>query len=700
VPEKDDRAEAGNVREPAWPSADSDVAGANAAVVSESSESPGGAQYGQAEATHELPVPKVTGEEPATVWVTRQQPRQSSPAGSSAEFEENSQPHRRPQLRQSQQPRQAPDQRAWPQGPQQPARRPERRSQAPLPPPPVPPRQPQQQHQQHQQPRPAQQQGTPPASGHAVPMRIEPGSEPRPAPATTGEQSRTEASGVTTTISADRADRDDRAHSVDRAVTADASTRTASDTGGAEGPPTRRRRRGVLVGALALILVVAVGVTLALPAVSNRLALPWAPNAPQGEPPEPVAVSRTLHGPDRAAPAPTPAGVAAALEGPASASALGELTGIVVDPATGEVLWERGANEAKTPASTTKLLAAAAALLELDHGMRIPTKVVAGDEPGTVVLVAGGDVTLSSLPEGQESLYPGAARLDDLVAQVKEATGGDVQRVALDLSVFEGPAEASSWDPADAPSTFAAPVEPVMLDGGRIEATKPKSMRLGDPAAAFAREFAQRLGAEAASGTVTVGEDARLLAEVRSPPLTELVDTMLTQSDNLLADVVARQVAIATGAEPSFTGAAQATLDVLERNGFDVSGARLSDDSGLSPENKVRANLLGDLLAVAAAPEGEDPRAAELRPMLGGLPIAGGSGTLKGRFDTEAADQGTGWVRAKTGTLSGVSTLAGVVLDTDGRLLVFALMSSGSSILEAQPALDTVAATLRACGCR
>jgi D-alanyl-D-alanine carboxypeptidase/D-alanyl-D-alanine-endopeptidase (penicillin-binding protein 4) len=697
VPEKDDRAEAGNVREPAWPSADSDVAGANAADVSESSESSGSAQYGQAEATHELVVPKVTGEEPATVWVTRQQPRQSSPAGSGAESEENTQPHRRPQLRQPQQPRQAPDQRAWPQGPQQPAHSPERRSQAPLPPPPAPPRQPQQ---QHQQPRPAQQQDTPPASGHAVPMRIEPGSEPRPAPATTGDQPRTEASAVTTTISADRADRNDRADSVDRADTADAPTRTASDTGGTEGPPPRRRRRGLLVGALALILVVAVGVTLALPAVSNRLALPWAPNAPQGEPPEPVAVSRTLRGPDPAAPAPTPAGVAAALEGPASAAALGELTGIVIDPATGEVLWERGANEAKTPASTTKLLAAAAALLELDHGMRIPTKVVAGDEPGTVVVVAGGDVTLSSLPEGQESLYPGAARLDDLVAQVMEATGGDVQRVALDLSVFEGPAEAPSWDPADAPSTFAAPVEPVMLDGGRIEATKPKSMRFGDPAAAFAREFAQRLGAEAASGTVTVGEDARLLGEVRSPPLTELVDAMLTQSDNLLADVLARQVAIATGAEPSFTGAAQATLDVLERNGFDVSGARLSDDSGLSPENRVRANLLGDLLALAAAPEGEDPRTTELRPMLGGLPIAGGSGTLKERFDTEASDQGTGWVRAKTGTLSGVSTLAGVVLDTDGRLLVFALMSSGSSILDAQPALDTVAATLRGCGCR
>lgn len=705
MPEKDDRAEAGEAREPAWPSADSDAAGATAAPGSPASTSSGRAQHRQGEATDELPVPKVTGEEPATVFVARQQPQQSRQppsAAAGAESGESTQPHRRPQFRQPQQPERshrAPEQQAWHQQPQQAARGPESRSQAPRP---VPPRQPQQRPPQQQQPRPTQQQGTPPASMHAVPMRIEPGSEPTPAPATTGDQPRT---GASATVGADRAVRDranpaDSGDRVDATDPTDAADRSASGTGGTEDPPRRKWRRGLLIGAFALILVVAVGVTLALPAVSNRLALPWAPNAPQGEPPEPVAVSRTLHGPDPAAPAPTPDGVAAALEGPASAAALGELTGIVLDPATGEVLWERDANEAKTPASATKLLAAAAALLELDHGMQIPTQVVAGDEPGTVVVVAGGDVTLSSLPAGKESPYPGAARLDELVAQVKKATGGDVNRVALDLSVFEGPAEAPSWDPADAPSTFAAPVEPVMLDGGRESPTDPKSQRQGDPAAAFAREFAQRLGAQAVPGTVSAPADARQLGEVRSAPLTELVDTMLTQSDNLLTDVVARQIAIETGAEPSFDGAAQATLDVLARNGFDVSGVRLSDDSGLSPQNKVSATLLGDILEVAAGPEGADPRTTKLRPMLGGLPIAGGSGTLEGRYDTEASDQGRGWVRAKTGTLSGVSTLAGQVVDADGRLLVFALMSSGTSPAAARPALDVVAAALRDCGCR
>ncbi|SFP54400.1 D-alanyl-D-alanine carboxypeptidase / D-alanyl-D-alanine-endopeptidase (penicillin-binding protein 4) [Amycolatopsis arida] len=460
----------------------------------------------------------------------------------------------------------------------------------------------------------------------------------------------------------------------------------------------RRRRRGLLVGALALVLVVAVGVVLALPDVSNRLGLPWAPNAPKADPPAPVAVTRVLHGPGSDAPAPTPAGVAGVLDPLAGAPALGTLTGRVVDPATGSVLWERSPHEVRTPASTTKVLVAAAALLAVDHGLRLPTRVVAGDQPGTVVLVAGGDVTLSSLPSGRTGAYPGAAHLDDLVEQVR-ASGADVDTVRLDLSAFAGPEVASGWAPEDVPSTYMAEVRPAMLDGGRADPTNAKSMRVADPAGRLAGELAERLGARAGEPT-TAPPGATVLGEVRSAPLTELVDQMLTMSDNLLADVIARQVAVATGNEPSFAGGAKATIEVLGANGFDVSGLELSDGSGLSVHNRVSATLLSELLAVAAAPDDSDPRTAKLRPLVGGLPVAGGSGTLAGRYRTDPSDGGRGWVRAKTGTLSGVNTLAGVVLDRDGRVLVFALMSAGSSLDVAQPALDTMAAALRECGCR
>ncbi|TWE14522.1 D-alanyl-D-alanine carboxypeptidase/D-alanyl-D-alanine-endopeptidase (penicillin-binding protein 4) [Prauserella muralis] len=479
---------------------------------------------------------------------------------------------------------------------------------------------------------------------------------------------------------------------------------TSGDTGHAadtEPAPKRTRRRGLLLTGLALLLVIAAGVVLALPDVSNRLALPWAPNAPQGDPPEPIAVTTELHGPAESAPAPTPAGVAAALDGPASDPALGTLTGSVVDPATGTTLWARDESRTLTPASTTKLLVAGAALLKLDHGRQLTTKVVQGPEPGSVVLVAGGDVTLSSLPQGEESIYPGAAHLDDLVEQVRQATGGDVSSVQLDLSAFAGDTTAPGWAPGDAPSTFAAPVVPAMLDGGRSDPKDEHSMRVANPAGTLAQEFARRLGAQVAPQTTTTApQNARVLGEVRSAPLAELVDQMLRSSDNLLGDVLARVVANAEGREPSFEGGAQATLDVLARNGFDVSDVRLSDGSGLSTLNKVPATMLSDLLASAAAPGDSDPNTAKLRPMLGGLPVAGGSGTLATRYTEPPATEGRGWVRAKTGTLSGVNTLAGVVLDTDGRVLVFTLMSAGADTGPARAALDDVAAQLRGCGCR
>jgi D-alanyl-D-alanine carboxypeptidase/D-alanyl-D-alanine-endopeptidase (penicillin-binding protein 4) len=86
--------------------------------------------------------------------------------------------------------------------------------------------------------------------------------------------------------------------------------------------------------------------------------------------------------------------------------------------------------------------------------------------------------------------------------------------------------------------------------------------------------------------------------------------------------------------------------------------------------------------------------------MLSGLPVAGGDGTLDDRFTGGESASGRGFVRAKTGTLTGVSALAGVVTDADGRLLTFALMANGTSPAESRPQLDSLAAALRECGCR
>ncbi|KAA9154960.1 D-alanyl-D-alanine carboxypeptidase/D-alanyl-D-alanine-endopeptidase [Amycolatopsis acidicola] len=465
-------------------------------------------------------------------------------------------------------------------------------------------------------------------------------------------------------------------------------------------PKTGRKRRGLVFGGVAVVLVIAVGVALAVPYVSNRLGLPWAPNVPKGDEPEPAAVTLSLQPPSDSAPTPSSSGVNSALSGPASNPALGTVAGTVIDPATGSTLWNHNATQLLTPASATKLLISAAALLKLDHAMQLTTKVVQGASPDTAIIVAGGDPTLSSLPAGKDSVYPGAAHLDDLVAQVKAASGGKITKVQIDLSMYTGPTSAQGWAPDDAPSISAAPVVPAMLDGGRQDPTVDYSMRSANPALSLLQEFSSRLGASVApTTTATATQGAKVLGEVKSAPLTELINNLLSISDDNLAEAVARQLAIGAGAPASFEGGAQTALNVLAQNGFDTSGAVLNDGSGLSTLNKVSPKLLAQLLSVAAAPTGKDPRTEKLRPLLEGLPVAGGSGTLSDRFDAPNAKDGRGWVRAKTGTLSGVNTLAGVVLDKDGRVLVFAVMSNGSDANSARPALDAVAATLRGCGC-
>jgi serine-type D-Ala-D-Ala carboxypeptidase/endopeptidase (penicillin-binding protein 4) len=175
-----------------------------------------------------------------------------------------------------------------------------------------------------------------------------------------------------------------------------------------------------------------------------------------------------------------------------------------------------------------------------------------------------------------------------------------------------------------------------------------------------------------------------------------LVDWMLEQSDNTLAEVLSRQVALAAGQPASFDGATRSMIAKLGELGLTTAEIKLSDASGLSRLNQISPSLLTDLLVLAAG--GKPPA---LAPMFAGLPVAGWSGTLRTRFVTPAPNQaGQGLVRAKTGSLSGVNAISGQLVTKDGRLLVFAIMAdrTGDS-LAARAALDRIAARLVACGC-
>jgi D-alanyl-D-alanine carboxypeptidase/D-alanyl-D-alanine-endopeptidase (penicillin-binding protein 4) len=458
-----------------------------------------------------------------------------------------------------------------------------------------------------------------------------------------------------------------------------------------------------------LAVVVGIGVGLGVTVVTRKIATART-LAAVAPPPAPVVPHPVLRPASLDGPAPTPAGVAATLAPLLAAGGLGSLSGQVLDPVTGTVLWQRNSSSALVPGSTAKLLTASAALLALDHQARLHTTVLAGAEPGTVVLRGGGDPTLSAANQGTTTSYPAAARLDDLVRQVRATARGPITRVLADVSRYAGDTLAPGWLPADVAGGYIAPIEPVMLDGARTDPTQDVSPRAARPAIAAAAELARRLGAD--PDAIAIGSapaEAVVLGEVSSAPIQDLVATALRRSDNVLAEALAREVARKTGASPSFSGASHAVLTVLRRHGFDVSGTTLVDGSGLSIEDAIPVTLFTALLSAAAGPDRthtgqsgnggvHQSRTVALRPLLVGLPVAGGSGTLADRYHGPTLS-GRGWVRAKTGTLTGVNSLAGTVLDADGRVLVFALVSNGPNPVTVRPRLDALATGLRSCGC-
>jgi D-alanyl-D-alanine carboxypeptidase/D-alanyl-D-alanine-endopeptidase (penicillin-binding protein 4) len=230
-----------------------------------------------------------------------------------------------------------------------------------------------------------------------------------------------------------------------------------------------------------------------------------------------------------------------------------------------------------------------------------------------------------------------------------------------------------------------------MTDEGRTDgSTNGPAPRVPDPAASAARTFADLLEDSGIKATAPAPAKATgravTLATVSSPPLSDLVERMLTNSDNDLGEALARQTAVATGVRADFAGGARAIAAQLTKLGLSTAGAVFHDGSGLDRDDRLTADLLTALLAKAASPARPD-----LRPVLTGLPVGGFTGTLSERYRNGAA----GVVRAKTGTLTGVNSLAGVLVDRGGRLLAFAFLASETTnAAAAQAALDTTATTL------
>ena len=392
------------------------------------------------------------------------------------------------------------------------------------------------------------------------------------------------------------------------------------------------------------------------------------------------------------------AAVRAALTPYVGAADLGRHVDVAVsDLASGQVVFRSGSG-AVTPASTTKLLTTTAALEELGPMARFKTTVHQAGR--RIVLVGGGDPFLASTRARARGLYPARSTLDDLAATTATAlTGQGLTRVRLayDDSLFSGPAVNPAWPASYLPDDVVPPITALWADEGRGA----NGRYVADPSAVAAAEFAAALGRH---GITVVGGPARTtgaasqpeIAAVQSAPLGEIVERTLAVSDNNAAEVLGHQVGLAVKKDGSFAGGVAGVMEVLGKLGVDTSGSTVYDGSGLSRRDRLTPETLLGVLGAGSSPD--HPR---LRTIVTGLPVAGFVGSLQSRFD-DAPAVARGRVRAKTGTLTGVSGLAGIVTDLDGNRMAFVAVADRIAVpktVGARHALDLIAGALGACHC-
>ena len=361
----------------------------------------------------------------------------------------------------------------------------------------------------------------------------------------------------------------------------------------------------------------------------------------------------------------------------------------------------------------------------------------------------------SSLPAGQSARPATLSELAVRTAAALHKAGATNIHLGLDDSLFVGSSLAPGWKPSFVAAGVVSPVMALSADGGRVSAAS--NVRSEDPAKAAAEYFAGRLralgikvapiitrvtnpvdsagqnptkpvtstptpaltsstadvvaasasAASAASGPVvssstSLGDGSQapaatgptVIASVQSPPIADLVERMLTRSDDDLAEALGHLAGGKLVGSASFEGGVRATKDTLEQSGLSMKGMRLADASGLSSLNELDSATFTHALSVVVENKPfTGSSVGTLWPVSSGLPIAGLTGTLSDRFTSAKTIRGRGVVRAKTGTLTGVIGLAGIVRDSHGRILIFDFDADHAPgpIADARAAVDRAA---------
>lgn len=400
-----------------------------------------------------------------------------------------------------------------------------------------------------------------------------------------------------------------------------------------------------------------------------------------------------------AAPMPSAAAIQALAQALRDDPRTGASTSVaVVDLESGAVLADVAASDPQVPASTTKVLTTIAALHALGPEHTFATRAVYNPARGELALVAGGDMMLAadaghggSLPAANG--WAGLGDLADQAADALMAAGVNSVTVVYDDAAFPAPAAPPEWPAYVIQLGYGAPVTGLAVN---IAKTTDDfySKRWPQPSANAAEVFAARLterGIAASLGGARANAAGDVVGTVESAPLWRIVEHTLHDSDNTIAELLGREVSRAAGGAATSTAAGPAIVATLANAGIDTSGLAIYDGAGYSTRNRISANQLVGALRWSLT----DP---EMRDFIEWLPIGSMEGTVADRFGGSPA---AGLLRAKTGSLTGVTSLAGIVQTADGRVLAFAVLADGMPAGQERPraAIDEFVVAVASCGC-
>lgn len=371
-------------------------------------------------------------------------------------------------------------------------------------------------------------------------------------------------------------------------------------------------------------------------------------------------------------------------------------SGAVMNAETGELLFDRKAETPERTGSVLKVITAAAALSALGPDYRISTRVLDGSRSGSIVLVGGGDPTISRV--SGETFYTGAPKLATLAADAKAAyesrhPGVPITEIVLDATLWDvGDRWDPTWDRKGIREGYQAEAVALMVDGDRNNPFAASSTRSTDAIGRAGSAFASAMGLSGVTFTRGAAVSGTVLAEVKSQPVKTLIGQMMLQSDNVLGEQLARLVSVQLGMGGSAESLKRAIPAALELYEIPTTGMSIRDGSGLSRENDVTPLYMTQLMVKVL--NGEN----DLEIVYKSMPVAGKSGTLASRF-TGSSAVARGQVTAKTGWIETAYGLGGVVRAQDGSQLTFAFYAVGEGIRgNAKEAIDALTAGVYNCG--